>query len=157
MQFNRFIFDNYLATDEGKKALAFFSDFENIFLENKKSEYFDFLNHVSLLPVTQEYSDTELADILLLLQDGDNDEIEEDEIPDDIPVDEVFEEAKKVLSEALGEDKSIIRQNVAFISDYSVICYVSSKKYFFPYYFQAQFPKIENICKEFNVILPPPE
>lgn len=155
MQFNRFIFDNYLATDEGKKALTFFSDFENIFLENKKSEYFDFLNHVSLLPVTQEYSDTELADILLLLQDGDNDEIEEDEIPDDIPVDEVFEEAKKVLSEALGEDKSIIRQNVAFISDYSVICYVSSKKYFFPYYFQAQFPKIENICKEFNVILPP--
>ncbi|MBO4728404.1 MAG: hypothetical protein J5631_08300, partial [Spirochaetaceae bacterium] len=88
MQFNRFIFDNYLVTDEGKKALAFFYDFENVFRKKKKSEYFAFLNHVSLLPVSQDYSDAELADILSLLQDGD--EIEEDEIPNDMPVDEVF-------------------------------------------------------------------
>ena len=41
MQFNRFIFDNYLATEEGKKALAFFKDFENVFCQKKSEEYFD--------------------------------------------------------------------------------------------------------------------
>ena len=152
MQFNRFIFDNYLSTEEGKKALTFFKDFENVFRQEKSEEYFDFLNHISLLPVSKEYSDAELEDILNLLQDGDEDDIEDD-IPEGLSVDEVFAEAKKVLSESLGYDKNIIRQDVAFITDYSILCYVSSPKYFFPYYFQSQFPKLESICKEFNVTL----
>ena len=41
VQFNRFIFDNYLATEEGKKALSFFKDFENVFCQKKSEEYFD--------------------------------------------------------------------------------------------------------------------
>ena len=155
MQFNRFIFDNYLATDEGKKALAFFSDFENVFRKKKSDEYFDFLNHISLLPVSKEYSDAELADILALIQEGDNDKIEEDETLDDFSVDEIFAEAKKVLSEELDDDKNTLRQNVAFITDFSISFYIIEQKYFFPYYFQAQFPKLENICKEFDVALPP--
>ena len=155
MQFNRFIFDNYLSTNEGKKALAFFSDFENVFRKKKSDEYFDFLNHISLLPVSKEYSDAELADILALIQEGDNDKIEENENLDDFSVDEIFAEAKKVLSKELGDDKNILRQDVAFITDFSISFYVIEQKYFFPYYFQAQFPKLENICKEFDIILPP--
>ena len=154
MQFNRFIFDNYLATEEGKKALAFFKDFENVFCQKKSEEYFDFLNHISLLPVSKEYSDAELSDILSLIKDADDEEIEEDENLDAMSVDEIFAEAKKILSEELGDDKSTLRQDVAFITDYSILFYTAGQKYFFPYYFQTQFPKLENICKEFNVVLP---
>ena len=60
MQFNRFIFDNYLATEEGKKALAFFNDFENVLKNKKKSAYFNFLNHIGILPVEKQQSDAEL-------------------------------------------------------------------------------------------------
>lgn len=155
MQFNRFIFDNYLATEEGKKALAFFKDFENVFCQKKSEEYFDFLNHISLLPVSKEYSDAELSDILSLIKDADDEEIEEDENLDAMSVDEIFAEAKKILSEELGDDKSTLRQDVAFITDYSILFYTAGQKYFFPYYFQTQFPKLESICKEFGIILPP--
>ena len=132
MQFNRFIFDNYLKTEEGKKAFEFFSDFENVFRKKKSDEYFSFLNHISVLTVSKEYSDAELSDILALIQDGDDDEIDDDENLDGMSVDEIFAEAKKVLSEELGDDKDNLRQDVAFITDYSILFYVLEKKYFFP-------------------------
>ena len=46
MRFNRIIFDNYLATDEGKNALAFFLDLRNVFQYMKQDAYLNFLNHV---------------------------------------------------------------------------------------------------------------
>lgn len=158
MRFNRFIFDNYLATEEGKKALAFFKRFENVVKNKRKSAYFSFLKHISILPVEKWSAYEELKRFSSLSTDFDfpqkclyYEKILQNE---DMTADEVFEEARKGILDALEDEKSM-RQQVAFIRGYSVIFYISAPRFFFPYYFETQFPVLENICAEFGIPLPP--
>ena len=71
MRFNRFIFDNYLATEEGKRALAFFKKFENVVKNKRKSAYFSFLKHISILPVEKWSAYEELKRFSSLSTDSD--------------------------------------------------------------------------------------
>jgi len=158
VQFNRFIFDNYLATDEGKKALAFFSDFENVVKNKKKSAYFDFLNHIGILPVAKKDSDDELKHYSMLFTDFNFSESykEDEEIFQKSGIDGVIDNEKKFIVEEIEFNNNYTeRDYMTFVRGFSLIFYFSFPKFFFPYYFDMQFPKLENICKEFDIILPP--
>lgn len=157
MQFNRFIFDNYLATDEGKRAFSFFSDFENVLKQNRKSSYFDFLNHIGILPASKEYSDDELERFSALFSDFDFSVSysDDEELFQSYGIEGVFENEKKFIEEEILINNNYSERDImTFVRWFSLIFYFSFPQLFFPYYFEMQFPKLENICKEFGIVLP---
>ncbi len=158
MKFNRFIFDNYIATDEGKKALRFFSDFENVIKSKKKSSYFDFLNHISILPIEKEDSDEELKRYSTIFSDFDfiKTRSNNQKIFNNNGIDGIIESGKAFFeTELVNDEVSTEREYMTFIRYFSLVYYFSASNFFFPYYFEQQFPKLESICKEFDISLPP--
>ena len=156
MQFNRFIFDNYLATAEGKKALAFFKDFENVLRERKQTAYFNFLNHIGILSVEKQQSDTELKQYSTLFDDFDflRSYKEDEDLFQKSGIDGVIENEKKFIDEEIAFNNNYTERGyMTFVRGLSLIFYFSFSKLFFPYYFNMQFPKLENICKEFHIPL----
>ena len=157
MQFNRFIFNNYLETEEGKKAFAFFSNFENVLKKTKKDVYFDFLKQNEILPISKTESDNELKSFSLLFTDFDFKEISSTNEKKfrRLGIEGVIENEEKFIEKLLKADKDITeRDALTYIRWFSLLLYFSFPKLFFPYYFEVQFPKLENICKEFNITLP---
>lgn len=161
MQFNRFIFDNYLTTEEGKKALAFFTDFVNVLKNKKKSAYFNFLNHIEILPVKKQQSDNELkhlSDIVAYVI-GDCREIIEiqntiEEATKEYGIDSFISFGEKFIEDELNANKDITeRYYMTFVRRYSICLWLYASQFFFPYYFEMQYLKIENICKEFGIAL----
>ena len=158
MQFNRFIFDNYLATEEGIDALKFFSDFENVIKERKKTAYFSFLCHVSIFPVEKLLSDNELKRFSEAFDYFDFSQINSscEKIFVESGIEGVVEDRKSFIeNEIAGNENATERLYMTFVRSFSIEFYFSFPQFFFPYYFETQFPKLENICKEFDISLPP--
>ena len=165
MQFNRFIFDNYLATDEGKKALRFFSDFENVIKSKKKSPYFDFLNHISILPIEKEDSNEELKRFSqnLTYYVGTGDSILEflevknaiEERFQDFGIEAIFDDAKAFIKKEIDSNENISERGfMTNVRWFSILFYSYAPQIFFPYYYECQFSKLKNVCKEFGISLP---
>ena len=158
MQFNRFIFDNYLTTTEGKEALSFFSDFEKIIKNKKKASYFEFLQHIAILPTSKKESDDEITRYSTIFLDFDFEQSRSDDekIFATYGIEGVIDNKKKFIDDEIESvSDSTERDFMTYIRLYSLFFYFSFPKLFFPYYFEAQFPKLENICKEFDITLPP--
>ena len=162
MQFNRFIFDNYLATDEGKKALAFFKDFENVLKNKKKLAYFNFLNYIGILPIEKQQSDAELrhfSDVVKIVI-GDGREIIEiqnaiEDLFQESGIQSIISDGKDFIENEIASHENITERDfMTFVRQYSIHLWLYAPQFFFPYYFKMQFPKLENICKEFNIVLP---
>lgn len=157
MQFNRFIFDNYLATDEGKKALRFFSDFETVLKHKKKSAYFDFLNHIGILSINKNDSDDELKRFSTLFSafDFSRKRSDDEEIFQTYGLEGVIENEKKFIEKEISSNRNYSERDfMTFVRWFSLIFYFSFPSLFFPYYFDMQFPKLENVCNEFGIVLP---
>lgn len=157
MQFNRFIFDNYLSTTEGKKSLSFFSGFENIMKNKKKASYFEFLQHIAILPTSKKESDDEITRYSTIFLDFDFEQSRSDDekIFATYGIEGVIDNEKKFIEDVIKSAPDCTERDfMTYIRWFSLVLYFSFPKFFFPYYFEMQFPKLENICKEFDITLP---
>ena len=122
MQFNRFIFDNYLSTPKGKISKFLFRT--RIFVSKLITK--KYYKHL--------FRDNEEK---FFIQKNNSD------------ISEIIDNIKNNVSDDLSW-----RDEITDIRNYSLSFYFLFPNFFFPYYFEKQFPKLENICKEFNITLP---
>lgn len=54
MQFKKFLLDDYLQTDDGKKCYEFFQNIKDIFFHDQK-RFFDFVDSWLTSPVAQDF------------------------------------------------------------------------------------------------------
>jgi hypothetical protein len=173
MQFNRYVFDLYLQSTEGKESLEIWTDFLD--WQNWKTLNYELLTKQinSSLYISKNTKDTqevlslvkkEMLDPLLtnLLHPEDPEEspstwenwIEE---ANNLNKEELFEGVKNLwentLEELLNNDQS---DRDAPFEVYFQSIYLSNlyPSFFFPYFFVSQFNLIENLFKEFNLALP---
>lgn len=161
MRFNRFIFDCYLLSPDGKNANVFFENFIDTIRNYKKNELLNFLNFQYLKPVNDEDLDWMFSGLGEVFKKIDevklSDESDEEEEINTIEAAEDFfkEFIKDILSDESVENNSP-RQQLPNIEYYSLILYYLLPEYFFPYFFVNHFYKIEKIFSEFNIPLPQP-
>jgi hypothetical protein len=154
MKFNRFIFDNYLQTKEGKEALYFFNDFRKKFSDKNIEELVNFVN--------KQYFQKTSKEIIKEIIDNVNDSI-------NYQLDNYSEENNKVCSLETAEtffeffikitiknlNDLTTRQILTYITDISLVLHFLHPDYFFPYFFVDHFFKLESAFYEFNIPLPP--
>jgi hypothetical protein len=161
MNFNRFIFDNYLQTDEGISSKIFFDNFWNYFKNNNVDVIFDFLSKQYLQPLEKE-------NIVSFIQDVKRDTVgrEKDrnfinELKKDRELMINIENAEQFASDIIEDiikkstEQFKVRDILTCIESISVFLYYCNEEYFFPYFFNEHFFRLENIFNEFNIPLPP--
>ena len=120
MQFNRFIFDNYLATPKGKLCRFLFKIrmfFERLIAKNFYKRLI--LDNVRI----SSFKNLGISETIDAIMKNSHDELN-------------------------------WRDEITQICDYSLSFFFLFPHFFFPYYFEEEFPKLESICKEFNITLP---
>ena len=178
MQFNRYIFDLYLLNPEGQESLKIWTDFLDW-------EKWDDLNFEMLIKQINSSlylnkNEADLKEMLNLtkkqvlnpiLEDLKNpkDKSLEKQTWNDLQKDidnkfgfttdkELIEDAKKFwqieLDEAIKGDKHD-REFTSYIEFYSLYLTILNPHFFFPYFFVSQFNLVENLFKEFDLVLPP--
>jgi hypothetical protein len=178
MQFNRYIFDLYLLSPEGKESLKIWTEF----LDWEKWEDLDFeslskqIN--SSLIVKKNFE--ELKELFIEIKK--EIKITQKEFKKALKnrtKEEVLSDAKQYWSDVFlnfDEKNKINRENLAVILKKSIYqtvlnfsknlkkCVILGESiyqtvlnphFFFPYFFVSQFNLIENLFKEFDLILPP--
>jgi len=164
MRFNRFIFDNYLQTDEGKDLLGFFTNFSSnfqrlddpavlddgvtaetlfYFLEDQHLDYFnpeDFLVPISNVNNSIKYQLEKFPE-------------ENKNVCSLEAAEKYFDFFMKLTMENYKDTTK--RQLLDYITDISLILYILHPEYYFPYFFVSHFFKLEAIFNELNIPLPP--
>jgi|688.fasta_scaffold14359_6 hypothetical protein len=175
MHFNRYIFDLYLQASEGKESLKIWTEF----LDWEKWDNLDFeillkqINSSLVLPIVStefrieniklkenkinsndsfKLKFTEIREELLTLQkDGFFDKIETNDLKNSPDFNKNL--WLEVSDELLAEDKTD-RAILEEIQDLSVFLNIFNPHFFFPYFFVSQFYLIENLFREFDLVLP---
>ena len=160
MNFNRFVFDNYLQTDEGKSAEIFFDNFLDYFKNNNIDIIFDFLSKQYLQPLEKENIIGFVNDINLNTFEREKDEEFLHGLRQDRKLMDNIENAGQFFYDIIEDtiektSKNFkIRDILTYIDNLSIYLYYCSEEFFFPYFFSDHFFKLENIFSEFNIPLP---
>ena len=168
MKFNRFIFDNYLQTEEGKASLNFFNNFFSRFqsLDDKailddgvtfesiyrffEDQYLDELNPEVLMEF--------IVNVNKHTKNNTDENIEgiKEEIDSIISIETAFNYFDSFIQKSIENSGNIkTRELLPFIDEISLTLYFIKPEYFFPYFFVNHFFKLEAIFNEFNIPMPP--
>jgi hypothetical protein len=153
MKFNRFIFDNYLQTKEGKESLEFFTDFYELITNENVGKIIEFVNRQYL----QETPNELIAEILATVNNSIKYQLErfpeENRKVTSIESAEFFFDFFIKLTIENFKDLTK-RQLLNYITDISLVLYMLHPDYFFPYFFVDHFFKLEAIFNEFSIPMP---
>ena len=144
MKFEKFLLDDYLQTEAGKKVFSFFSNLKDIYF-NKRKKFYQFVD--SLLEVNQaeDYFHCDDQDKLFFS--------------------EIASQVNKKIKEL---DVFIIKSETAFNNNwqpdfrvalgwvpiYSLFQFFEHPDYCFPYLFPSHFYKLSEICSLFEISIP---
>jgi hypothetical protein len=153
MRFNRFIFDNYLQTQDGKKALKFFNNFNAYVFRKRAKKILPFINRQYFHGITKG------AVMELFLNINNSIKYQLKTYPYENRNVNSIELAEKYFEFYIGLiikkfNDLTKRQILNMITDISLVLYCLHPDYFFPYFFVEHFFKIEAIFSEFNIPLP---
>ena len=140
MQFTKFLLDNYLATEEGAKALAFFQNLPKYAAAGDPDGRIKrFINSLLLSPLAGEWykfgyeiSEYDYADF--------------GEFSTAVTAD---------LHKIVTEEGCTYRELVQDITSISLAFYAESQQFAFPYLYPVHFFRVEEICETFGILLPP--
>lgn len=140
MQFTKFLLDNYLATEEGAQALAFFQDLPKYAAAgDPDGRIKNFVDDLLLVPLAEEWYEFGY-------------EVSEYEYGD-------FEEFSSFvghsLHDILTEEECTYRDLVQDIPHMSLRLYAESQQFAFPYLYPVHFFRVQEICETFDIPLPP--
>jgi len=155
MKFNRFIFDNYLQTKEGKESLHFFNNFRtyikkkdaDIVLEFMNRQYYQEFDRNTLIDFMEDvngYFKNNKGEIIGL----------EDKIKNITSIELAFDFFDSFIQEFIELADGNVRAMLPLIDSISSILYLLKPDYFFPYFFIKHFFKLEEIFNEFNIPMP---
>lgn len=155
MKLNRFLWNNFLESNNGRDWLDFFNQLRLRYEKNDEklaSFIEEWLSHGTLDQVDVKISIEGVLDALRELEGAMNDGL----IPSIVSS---FEDAAKFYEEIgdLVEDDD--EDDHLFYADdipgLSVALHMLFPKFFFPYYFYPNFFELKKICDEFGIFLPP--
>jgi hypothetical protein len=158
MNFNRFVFDNYLQTNEGNSAKIFFDNFLDYFKNNNIDILFDFISKQYLQPLEKENIIGFVNDVNLNTFDREKDNEFSNGLKQDRELVNNIENAGQFFNDIMEniiENNPKIRELLPYIENISIFLYYCNEEYFFPYFFNEHFFRLENIFNEFNIPLPP--
>ncbi len=161
MNFNRFLLDNYLCTREGKKALAFFDNFEQNIRKKDYRAFFDLFSHFCIIPPNFADCKEKVDSYYEILRDIEEEPKEfshenEEEITPEFLIDAMKDSIKAGIKEEMVHDKKTsFRDFLPSITYFSVLCHLLAPEHFFPYFFNTQFNCLEEIFYLFSVPMPP--
>lgn len=135
MQFKKFLLDDYLQTDDGKKCYEFFQNIKDIFCHDQK-RFFDFVDSWLTSPVAQDFFwNTEFTEELYHY-DPKND----------------FSEFENFWH--FNKNTESPREQQSKVSVDSLLVYFICPEYSFPYLFPVNFYKLVQIFELFEIPLP---
>ena len=135
MQFKKFLLDDYLQTDDGKKCYEFFQNIKDIFFHDQK-RFFDFVDSWLTSPVAQDFFwNTEFTEELYHY-DPKND----------------FSEFENFWH--FNKNTESPREQQSKVSVDSLLVYFICPEYSFPYLFPVNFYKLVQIFELFEIPLP---
>lgn len=141
MQFTRFVFDNYLQTDEGREALQFFKSFPKYVTEGDPNNTIKrFVDNLLLIPLANEWYHFDQA------------------FPQEVMYNDFEEFSEDVINrirQTLVEDGGTFRDILEDIPNFSVSLYAESQQFAFPYLYPVHFFRIQEICDILGILLPP--
>lgn len=161
MNFNRFLLDNYLCTREGKKALAFFNNFEKHIRKKDYRAFFDLFSHFCIIPPNFADCKEKVDSYYEILRDIEepkefSHENNEEEITPEFLIDAMKDSIKAGIKEEMVHDKKTsFRDFLPSITYFSVLCHLLAPEHFFPYFFNTQFNRLEEIFSLFSIPMPP--
>ena len=174
MKFNRYVFDLYLQSAEGKESLQIWTEF----LDWRNWETLDFAKLTKTIN-SSLYLSKEEAEIKKILDSVKNELLNETvesllnpEDPNDTPItwEDVVQEIRNSTKEDILESAATAWENSLNSLIYgdqtdreapfeaypqSIYYSVLNPQFFFPYFFVSQFWLVEKIFEEFDLILPP--
>jgi hypothetical protein len=153
MKFNRFIFDNYLQTEEGIEGVNFFNSFWDIIYNEDANKLLGFFRKQYLYEISKE----QVIENIQFIKNITNKykyELEEDR--------------KKIYSIETASDffvsffhdcydeseKFDARESLPQIEQLSLLFHYIKPEYYFPYFFINRFFELESIFIEFSIPLP---
>lgn len=160
MKFNRFIFNLYLESEDGKKALL---AWKNFFPNPSKNNPYtkDILDLINL-NLIDKFDFAYFDEILLATSEGLNYYYQEVEPPkkikyDILPDKVIFKETQIIWDEIQKEIKpEEYRDALEEIPFWSLFLTSICPQFFFPYFFIGHFYLLEKLFEEFDIFLPPP-
>lgn len=161
MNFNRFVFDNYIQTDEGVSSKKFFDNFWDYFKNNNIDAIFDFLSKQYLQPLKKENIVGFIKDVNLNTVERGKDKNFINGLKKDRELMDNIENAGQFFSDIIEDiikkstEQFKTRDILTYIENISIFLYYCNEDYFFPYFFNDHFFRLENIFSEFNIPLPP--
>lgn len=146
MQFNRFLLDNYLATDDGKEALSFFQNLPKyVATGDPDNKIVKFIDELLLVPQAEMFFDIARN-------------VSEENSFETIAYSnfkEFDEDIANTFDDLITPDNPTYRDIVSFIPNISIYLYAESQQFAFPYLYPVHFFRIQEICETFGIILPP--
>jgi len=152
MKFHRFIFDNYLQTKEGLRALEFFNNFWNYFENENVDIIYDFIQEQYLQEIDKEQIHKFIKFVNENIKNETNLEKDRESIISIETAEKYFDSFIKGSLEI--SDKMTFREFLTYIESISLILSFIKPEYYFPYFFIDHFFKLEEIFNEFNIPLP---
>ena len=146
MKFEKFLLDDYLQTKEGKKVFAFFSDLKNIYFNDRKQfiTFIDSLLEIDLAEDTYEWLDPYGNELNLS---------DENIFPKESSSYAQIE--RRIRNIFMRQDNDYLRYWQHWMPFYSLLLNFEYPDLFFPYLYPSHFYKISEICKIFEIPIPP--
>ena len=150
MDFNRYVFDCYLATESAKKTKGFFDDLPNYIHKKSVHEMYSFLSQQSYTRETKEYWEETILFANNLLQDFQDWDKAQD-------IDQAIDHYDHLINLFLSEDnKKEYRHTLTWLDGISLFLYTIDPDYYLPYFFVNRFFLLEKVFISFSIPLPPP-
>lgn len=140
MQFTKFLLDNYLATEEGARALSFFQNLPKYAAAgDPEGRIRKFIDSLLLSPLADEWYEF-------------GEEVSEYIYKD---FEEFSENVSGIIHREVTEYGSTYRKLAESIPNFSVTLYAESQQFAFPYLYPVHFFRVQEICEVFGILLPP--
>lgn len=152
MKFNKFIWENYIHSPEGKRWKSFFSRLEEAY-RNQDRETDQFLKSINRFYEGSDFRE-EIIGVLDALKEL-RDTVKEGVISETIASRQEASVYWEDISYLVTDDES---EDIFYLDDIprlSVALYCLHPKFFFPYYFYLNFHSLRKIFDEFGIFLPP--
>ena len=166
MRFNKFVFDNYLLSSQGKETLTFFNKFYEYFehferpdineYEEENESYIYIIHDFLTNQYLQELNEDQAFDFIINVNK--NIDVAKEFIRMERDKIDSIEKAEKCfdsyIKESMELDSITYREFCTRIEYISLVLHYLNPDYFFPYFFLDHFFKLEAIFHEFNIPLP---
>lgn len=150
MNFNRYVFDCYLATDSAHSTLAFFNQFTQLIKQQDVETIYAFvLNHFADADFASLQEEVDMAHHILVWPEVDCLGEEDTSIEEKIADYECF------IGEYLTKG-AVTKDLLSWLPSISFAHCIVAPEYFIPYFFVNRFYLLESIFRAFQIPLPPP-